>query len=75
MTHDAVVAPTADGSAEVHYRRDRAVFLDLLRTSIEVHRRLRRDWNGLAARYRGALGDLTSDRAWAAWFDTKGSGA
>ena len=39
-------------------------FRDQLRRTVEIHRRLYREWPRLSRRYRDALGDLTSPERW-----------
>ncbi|HET7327386.1 MAG TPA: glycosyltransferase [Nocardioidaceae bacterium] len=72
---DSAVVRTADGSGVVHYRRDRRTFAGLLRCSASAHRRLHRQWPGLAARYREALPRLVSAATWQQTFDSVGRDA
>ena len=41
----------------------------MLLESFRLHRRLRREWPKLAARYRAAAADLTSLAAWESTFE------
>ena len=62
--HDSAVVSMPDGTAAALYRRDPQHYRDLLRRSIEIHLRLKREWDDLAARYRAALPEITSPEAW-----------
>ena len=62
--HDSAVVSMPDGTAAALYRRDPQHYRDLLRRSVDIHLRLRREWDDLAARYRDALGEITSPEAW-----------
>ena len=53
-----------DGTSAALYRRDPERFRDLLRRTLEIHERFRKEWPRLAAEYRAALGDITSPEAW-----------
>ena len=44
-----------DGTSAALYRRDPEKFRDLLRRTLEIHARIRREWPRLAAEYRAAL--------------------
>ncbi|SEB36669.1 galactofuranosylgalactofuranosylrhamnosyl-N-acetylglucosaminyl-diphospho-decaprenol beta-1,5/1,6-galactofuranosyltransferase [Paramicrobacterium humi] len=62
--YDSALVSTADGSGKSWYQRDRATFRYLLRESIVLHRRLRRDWPALAAQYRQEMPELTRPDVW-----------
>ncbi|SDH47454.1 glycosyltransferase [Microbacterium pygmaeum] len=66
---DSALVSAADGSGKNIYTRDRAKYRRLLRDSVILHRRLRRDWSKLARRYRSAHADLTSLEAWEKTFE------
>jgi galactofuranosylgalactofuranosylrhamnosyl-N-acetylglucosaminyl-diphospho-decaprenol beta-1,5/1,6-galactofuranosyltransferase len=72
LCYDSAVVATADGTGSVSYRRSRRTFLQMLRDNVEVHWRLRREWPGLAARYRAALPGLTSPERWRETFEKAG---
>ncbi|KAA9111221.1 glycosyltransferase [Microbacterium rhizomatis] len=67
--YDSALVSAADGSGKNIYVRDRAMYRSMLRESIALHRRLRREWPRLAAQYRRALPELTSASSWRAIFD------
>ena len=53
-----------DGTSAALYRRDPAQFRDLMRRTLEMHERFRRDWAPWPREYRDALGEITSPEAW-----------
>ena len=57
-----------DGTAVAFYERDRSLFTSQLREGLRLHLRVYREWDALAAQYRGALTELTSPRTWARTF-------
>jgi galactofuranosylgalactofuranosylrhamnosyl-N-acetylglucosaminyl-diphospho-decaprenol beta-1,5/1,6-galactofuranosyltransferase len=61
---DSAVVSMNDGTSAALYRRDPERFRDLLRRTLEIHERFRREWPRLAAEYRAALPDITSPEAW-----------
>ncbi len=63
-SYDAAVVSMNDGTSAALYQRDPEKFRDLLRRTLEIHARIRREWPQLAADYRAALGDITSPEAW-----------
>jgi galactofuranosylgalactofuranosylrhamnosyl-N-acetylglucosaminyl-diphospho-decaprenol beta-1,5/1,6-galactofuranosyltransferase len=65
---DSVVVSMPDGTSAAWYQRDQSEFGDLLRRTIEVHRRLYREWPSLARQYREALPDLVSPEQWSKTF-------
>ena len=62
-----------DGTSAALYQRDPEMFRELTRKTIEIHRRLLKEWPRLAAEYRQSLGDVTSPQTWektfAPWLD------
>jgi len=71
--YDSAVVSMNDGSSVALYKRDPAHYRDLLKRTIEIHRRFHREWPALAQQYRDALGEITSPEAWektfAPWTD------
>jgi galactofuranosylgalactofuranosylrhamnosyl-N-acetylglucosaminyl-diphospho-decaprenol beta-1,5/1,6-galactofuranosyltransferase len=63
-SYDSAVVSMPDGTSSALYQRDPDHFRDLLRREVEIHRRLHREWPELAARYRQALGSITSPEEW-----------
>jgi galactofuranosylgalactofuranosylrhamnosyl-N-acetylglucosaminyl-diphospho-decaprenol beta-1,5/1,6-galactofuranosyltransferase len=61
---DSVLVSTAEGTAAAWYRRDPRLFRSLGLRSIRAHRRLRRNWERLAAEYRAAAPGFTSPAQW-----------
>ena len=61
---DSAVVSMNDGTSAALYRRDPERFRDLMRKTIEIHERFRREWPRLAQEYRAALADITSPEAW-----------
>jgi len=62
--YDSVVVSMNDGQSAALYQRDPKLFRELLRETLEIHARLRREWPRLAAEYRAQLGAITSPEAW-----------
>jgi galactofuranosylgalactofuranosylrhamnosyl-N-acetylglucosaminyl-diphospho-decaprenol beta-1,5/1,6-galactofuranosyltransferase len=62
--YDSAVVSMNDGTSAALYRREPAHFRDLLRRTVEIHERFRREWPRLAAEYRAALRDITSPQTW-----------
>ena len=67
--YDSAIVSTADGTGAAWYRRDRKQFMDQLRRSTALHARLYEEWPELSARYKEALGALTSPEVWKASFE------
>ncbi|MFT4263053.1 MAG: glycosyltransferase [Nocardioides sp.] len=65
---DSAVVSMNDGTAAALYRRDPARYRDLLKRTLAIHQRYRREWDDLAAQYRAALADVTSPAAWTETF-------
>jgi len=63
-SYDSAVVSMKDGTSAALYRRDPERFRDLLRRTLEIHERFRKEWPRLAAEYRAALSDITSPEAW-----------
>lgn len=72
-TFDSAIVSMNDGTSAALYVRDQAKFKDLMKRTLELHNRYRKEWPELAAQYRAALGDITSPEAWdktfAPWVD------
>jgi galactofuranosylgalactofuranosylrhamnosyl-N-acetylglucosaminyl-diphospho-decaprenol beta-1,5/1,6-galactofuranosyltransferase len=62
--YDSAIVSMPDGTAAAFYRRDRDRFVDLLKRTTAIHRRLATEWDDLADRYRAALPQITSPEAW-----------
>jgi galactofuranosylgalactofuranosylrhamnosyl-N-acetylglucosaminyl-diphospho-decaprenol beta-1,5/1,6-galactofuranosyltransferase len=61
---DSAVVSMNDGTSAALYKRDARRYRDLLRRTLEIHERLRREWPRLAAEYRAELGAVTSPESW-----------
>jgi galactofuranosylgalactofuranosylrhamnosyl-N-acetylglucosaminyl-diphospho-decaprenol beta-1,5/1,6-galactofuranosyltransferase len=61
---DSAIVSMNDGTSAAFYRRDPERFRDLIRRTLEIHERLRREWPRLSSIYREQLGDITSPEAW-----------
>jgi galactofuranosylgalactofuranosylrhamnosyl-N-acetylglucosaminyl-diphospho-decaprenol beta-1,5/1,6-galactofuranosyltransferase len=66
---DSALVSSADGSAASWYKRDPALFRDLLARSMAVHSRLLKEWPALVEQYRAALPELASPDTWKSTFD------
>lgn len=66
--YDSAIVSRQDGTAVAFYERDRSLFTSQLREGLRLHLRVYREWDALAAQYRGALTELTSPRTWARTF-------
>ncbi|ODT09659.1 MAG: glycosyl transferase [Microbacterium sp. SCN 70-18] len=62
--YDSALVSAADGSGKNIYTRDRAQYRRMLRETVLLHRRLRREWTALSAKYRAAAAELSSVEAW-----------
>jgi galactofuranosylgalactofuranosylrhamnosyl-N-acetylglucosaminyl-diphospho-decaprenol beta-1,5/1,6-galactofuranosyltransferase len=75
---DSAIVSMNDGASAALYVRDQEKFKDLMKRTLEIHARYRREWPQLAAQYRAALHDITSPEAWektfAPWMDGEGAG-
>ena len=63
-SYDSAVVSMNDGTSAAFYRRDPELFRDLMKRTIAIHERFRREWPRLAEEYRSALSDITSPKAW-----------
>ncbi|RXR26722.1 glycosyltransferase family 2 protein [Oerskovia turbata] len=68
--YDSAVVSTSDGSGAAWYKRDPAVFKELLGRSIALHEKMLREWSTLSSTYRSALDDLVGQEAWKRTFDS-----
>jgi galactofuranosylgalactofuranosylrhamnosyl-N-acetylglucosaminyl-diphospho-decaprenol beta-1,5/1,6-galactofuranosyltransferase len=66
---DSALVSSADGSAASWYKRDPALFRDLLARSVTLHARLTREWPALVEQYKAALPELSSPDTWKSTFD------
>ena len=66
---DSALVSAADGSGKNVYSRDRAQYRKLLKDSIKLHRRLRREWSSLVKMYRADAEQLSSQAAWKSTFE------
>jgi galactofuranosylgalactofuranosylrhamnosyl-N-acetylglucosaminyl-diphospho-decaprenol beta-1,5/1,6-galactofuranosyltransferase len=64
VKYDSAIVSMNDGSSVALYKRDPEHYRDLLKRTIEIHRRFHREWPQLARQYRDALGEITSPEAW-----------
>ena len=64
VKYDSAVVSMNDGSSVAFYQRDPERYRDLLKRTVEIHRRFHADWPRLAQQYRAALGDITSPDTW-----------
>ncbi|GAA3552812.1 glycosyltransferase [Nocardioides daeguensis] len=73
---DSAIVSMNDGTSAALYRRDRERYKALVRRTVQLHNRFRRDWDEIAAQYRAALGDITSPETWEKTFApwTEGEG-
>jgi len=62
--YDSVIVSMNDGTSAALYQRDPEKYRELLRKTLEIHNRLRREWPRLAAEYRAQLAEVTSPEAW-----------
>ena len=62
--YDSAIVSMNDGASAALYQRDPDHYRDLLKRTLEIHQKLRREWPRLAAEYRAALGEVTSPAAW-----------
>ncbi|WGY03466.1 glycosyltransferase [Nocardioides sp. QY071] len=61
---DSAVVSMNDGTSAALYQRDRERYKALVRRTVQLHNRFRRDWDEIAEQYRSALGDITSPDTW-----------
>ena len=62
--YDSAIVSMNDGTSAALYRRDPARFRDLMRRTLALHERFRREWASVSAEYRAALDEITSPEAW-----------
>jgi galactofuranosylgalactofuranosylrhamnosyl-N-acetylglucosaminyl-diphospho-decaprenol beta-1,5/1,6-galactofuranosyltransferase len=62
--YDSAVVSMRDGTSAALYQRDDKRFRELLKRTLKVHERYRREWQQLAETYRAALAEITSPEAW-----------
>ncbi len=62
--YDSAIVSMNDGASAALYQRDPEQFRELMARTTEIHLRLYREWPQLAARYRAALGEITSPEDW-----------
>jgi galactofuranosylgalactofuranosylrhamnosyl-N-acetylglucosaminyl-diphospho-decaprenol beta-1,5/1,6-galactofuranosyltransferase len=63
-SYDSAIVSMNDGTSAAFYKRDPAKYRELLRKTIEIHERFRREWPRLAEEYRAALSEVTSPETW-----------
>jgi galactofuranosylgalactofuranosylrhamnosyl-N-acetylglucosaminyl-diphospho-decaprenol beta-1,5/1,6-galactofuranosyltransferase len=63
-SYDSAVVSMNDGTSAALYRRDPERFRDLMKRTVAIHDRYRREWPRLAEEYRAKLGEITSLEAW-----------
>ncbi len=62
--YDSAVVSMPDGTSAALYRREPERYRDLLRRTLEIHRRFHNEWPRLAELYRERLGAITSPEEW-----------
>jgi galactofuranosylgalactofuranosylrhamnosyl-N-acetylglucosaminyl-diphospho-decaprenol beta-1,5/1,6-galactofuranosyltransferase len=62
--YDSAIVSMNDGTSAALYQRDPAKYRELLRKTVEIHERYRREWPRLAQEYKDALPEITSPEAW-----------
>ena len=62
--YDSAIVTLPDQTSAAFYRRDRKIFTEQMRRTVDIHRRLYAEWDELAERYRAALAEITSPEAW-----------
>ena len=63
-SYDSAIVSMNDGTSAALYQRDHEKFRDLMKRTLEIHERYRREWPRLAELYRSQLGEITSPEAW-----------
>ena len=61
---DGATVTTSDGTGVTFRQRDRELFWRLLKDSVALHAEVGRSWAQQRRRYRDAMGELVSRRAW-----------
>ncbi|MGZ4448649.1 MAG: glycosyltransferase [Nocardioides sp.] len=77
-SYDSAIVSMNDGTSAALYQRDPEKFRDLMKRTLAIHERYRREWPALAEEYRAQLGAITSPEAWAEtlrpWIEEKPTG-
>jgi galactofuranosylgalactofuranosylrhamnosyl-N-acetylglucosaminyl-diphospho-decaprenol beta-1,5/1,6-galactofuranosyltransferase len=73
--YDSAIVSMPDGTSSALYQRDPVKYRELLKKTLEIHRRLYREWDGLAAQYRAELDTITSPEEWSKTFGLVGDDA
>ncbi len=63
-SYDSAVVSMNDGTSAAFYQRDPERFRDLMKRTLEIHKRYLQEWPELAQQYRAALADITSPETW-----------
>lgn len=63
-SYDSAIVSMNDGTSAAFYQRDHKQFRDLMKRTLEIHERYRREWPRLAQEYRSQLAEITSPEAW-----------
>jgi galactofuranosylgalactofuranosylrhamnosyl-N-acetylglucosaminyl-diphospho-decaprenol beta-1,5/1,6-galactofuranosyltransferase len=63
-SYDSAIVSMNDGTSAAFYQRDNVLFRDLMKRTLEIHERYRREWPRLAKLYREELGSITAPEAW-----------
>ncbi|MBB6628992.1 glycosyltransferase [Nocardioides sp. KIGAM211] len=63
-SYDSAVVSMNDGTSAAFYQRDPEQFRDLMKRTLAIHERYRREWPQLAEQYRASLAHITSPEAW-----------
>ncbi|WP_275106505.1 glycosyltransferase [Nocardioides daphniae] len=61
---DSAIVSMPDGTSAALYQRDPQKYQELLKKTVDIHLRLRKEWPRLAQEYRDALGEITSPAEW-----------
>src|SRR5690606_9253814 len=64
VKYDSAVVSMNDGASVALYQRDPKRYRDLLKRTVDIHRRFHTEWPRLAQQYRDALGEITSPETW-----------
>jgi galactofuranosylgalactofuranosylrhamnosyl-N-acetylglucosaminyl-diphospho-decaprenol beta-1,5/1,6-galactofuranosyltransferase len=62
--YDSAIVSMNDGTSAALYQRDPDRYKDLLKKTVEIHRRLHNEWPRLAELYRAELAQVTSPAEW-----------
>ena len=68
VKYDSAVVSMPDGQTQTFLQRDPQLAKELTKRTLEVHLRLRNEWESLAEQYRARLGHITSVEAWSETF-------